>query len=137
MFAALSGDWYPLHTDREWASATRFKQRIAHGMLILSVATGLMEFTPGVVTAFYGMDKVRFVSPVFIGDTISLELQLTGKSDKDENNGVVTAELNILNQKNKTVVHAVLNLLIAKSTDSAKVNNGRLSETSPNPAKPG
>ena len=115
MFAALSGDWYPLHTNKEWASATAFKQRIAHGMLLLSVATGLMEFKPGIVVAFYGMDKVRFVSPVFIGDTISLEMELIEKNNKNEKSGVVTVTLNILNQRNETAVSAVLKFLLAKS----------------------
>lgn len=114
-FASLSGDWYPLHTNKEWASATVFKQRIAHGMLLLSVATGLMEFKPGIVVAFYGMDKVRFVSPVFIGDTISLEMELIEKNDKNEKSGVVTVKVNILNQRNETVVSSVLKFLLAKS----------------------
>ncbi|MBS4030226.1 MAG: MaoC family dehydratase N-terminal domain-containing protein [Clostridiales bacterium] len=115
MFAALSGDWYPLHTNKEWASATAFKQRIAHGMLLLSVATGLMEFKPGIVIAFYGMDKVRFVSPVFIGDTISLEMEVIDKNDKDGKGGVVTVKVTIFNQRNETAVSAAFKFLLAKS----------------------
>ena len=70
MFAAFSGDWHPLHTDREWAQKGPFGQRIAHGMLTLSLATGLMVFKPGIVLAFYGIDRVRFVKPTYIQDTL-------------------------------------------------------------------
>lgn len=115
MFAALSGDWYPLHTNKEWAAATVFKQRIAHGMLLLAVATGLMDFRPGIVIAFYGMDTVRFVAPVFIDDTISLEMEVVGKTDKNEKSGILATRLTILNQRNETAVSAVFKLLLAKS----------------------
>lgn len=47
LFSAFSGDWYPLHTDKEWAAQTSFGQRIAHGMLVLSVAMGLLDMVPG------------------------------------------------------------------------------------------
>lgn len=55
-FAGVSGDFYALHTDAEYAKSTPFGQRVAHGMLVLSISTGLMEFTPGIVLAFYGID---------------------------------------------------------------------------------
>ncbi|MGB9905590.1 MAG: MaoC/PaaZ C-terminal domain-containing protein, partial [Desulfotomaculales bacterium] len=73
LFSAFSGDWYPLHTDIEYASQTPFKQRIAHGLLVLSVASGLITINPDVVYAFYGMESVRFFHPTFIGDTLYVE----------------------------------------------------------------
>ncbi len=62
-FAAFSGDWYPLHTDVEYAKKGPFGERIAHGMLVLSVAVGLMPLYEMAIVAFYGMDKVRFTAP--------------------------------------------------------------------------
>ena len=61
-FAALTWDNYPLHVDAEWASKTMFGERIAHGMLVLSYAAGLVPMQPGPIVAFYGMEKVRFFS---------------------------------------------------------------------------
>jgi len=54
-FASLSGDWYPLHCDAEYAKKSPFGDRIAHGLLILSAASGLTPLEPGPVLAFYGM----------------------------------------------------------------------------------
>ena len=87
MFSAFSGDWYSLHSDREYAKGTHFKQRIAHGMLILSVTTGLLKFEPGIVVAFYGMDKVRFTNPTFIGDTIHLNANVIDLKEKNHHKG--------------------------------------------------
>ncbi len=73
MFASLSGDWNPIHTDAEFAKKTIFGQRIAHGLLTLSVVAGLLVrlgLTERTIVAFYGIDKLRFTKPVFIGDTI-------------------------------------------------------------------
>ncbi|MED5078355.1 MaoC/PaaZ C-terminal domain-containing protein [Geobacillus stearothermophilus] len=76
-FAGVSGDFYPLHMDQEYAKRTPFGERIAHGMLTLSAATGLWMMELGVVLAFYGIDSLRFVRPVKIGDTIYVESGLT------------------------------------------------------------
>ena len=102
-FAGISGDFYALHMDREYAAKSVFGQRIAHGMLVLSYSTGLLDLKPGYVQAFYGMDKVRFVKPVFIGDTIHVELEVVAKKDR-EKGGVVTVKNEIKNQADETVV---------------------------------
>lgn len=114
MFSAFSGDWFPLHTDKEYAANTIFKQRIAHGMLILSVSTGLLHFETGIVVAFYGMEKVRFVKPTFIGDTIHLEVEVTDILDKDEKTGVVTTKVDIKKQTGETVAVNYMKILINK-----------------------
>jgi acyl dehydratase len=101
-FAGISGDFYALHMDREYAAKSVFGQRIAHGMLVLSYSTGLLDLKPGYVQAFYGMDKVRFVKPVFIGDTIHVELEVVGKKAR-EKGGVVTVKNEIKNQADETV----------------------------------
>ena len=89
-FAALTWDTYPLHVDAEWASKTMFGERIAHGMLVLSYAAGLVPMQPGPIVAFYGMEKVRFFAPTKIGDTIRVHVELKEKEERDENLGLAT-----------------------------------------------
>lgn len=113
LFSAFSGDWYPLHTDREYAAKTVFGQRIAHGMLVLSAATGLVPMNPGVVVAFYGMEKVRFTAPTFIGDTIRVEAEVVDKSDKGAF-GVITVRQEIKNQRDEVCCTAVLKVAVNK-----------------------
>lgn len=118
-FAAFSGDWSSLHTDAEWCDREGpFDGRIAHGCLTLSAATGL-EFTmfgnrQDKVLAFYGMDRVRFVKPVYIGDTIHLEGEVAALEDKDERRGVLTIQQEIKNQRGETVVALQKRLLMKK-----------------------
>ncbi|MFB4164277.1 MaoC/PaaZ C-terminal domain-containing protein [Alteribacillus sp. JSM 102045] len=115
MFSAFSGDWYPLHTDKEYAEKhTSFKQRIAHGMLVLSVAIGLQKMEPGIVVAFYGIDDLRFIKPTFIQDTIYVELEVTDLQDKDNNTGIVTTNLTVVNQNNDSLLVSTCKILVNK-----------------------
>ncbi|MEW9674817.1 MaoC/PaaZ C-terminal domain-containing protein [Lentibacillus sp. L22] len=113
-FASLSGDWFPLHTDIEYAKDTPFQKRIAHGMLVLSIATGLVELKPGIVVAFYGMDKIRFTNPTFINDTVSLEMKVTDKIDKGETAGVIVAKLVVKKQTGENVIVGGMSMLMNK-----------------------
>ena len=112
MFSAFSGDWFSLHSDREYAKGTQFKQRIAHGMLILSVTTGLLKFEPGIVVAFYGMDKVRFTNPTFIGDTIHLNANVIDLKEKGPSQGVVTVLQEVKKQTDETVAVFEMKILV-------------------------
>jgi acyl dehydratase len=111
MFAAFSGDWYPLHTDREWAAGSSFGERIAHGLLLLVVGTGFLPVRPGVVVAFYGIDELRFVAPVRLGDTIRSEFELVGREEKKEGREVLTLGLEVKNQRSEVVLKAKLRML--------------------------
>lgn len=113
MFAALSGDWYPLHVDREYAAKSPFGERIAHGMLVLSAASGLMPLTEWALVAFYGMDRVRFVAPTKIGDTIHMEAEVVEKRDKGERGGVVSYRQVVKNHRGEDLVVADFKVLIA------------------------
>ncbi len=113
MFASLSGDWYPLHVDREYAAKSPFGERIAHGMLVLSVASGLMPLTEWALVAFYGMDRVRFVAPTKIGDTVHVEAEVVEKRDKGERGGVVCYKQAIKNHKGEDLAVADFKVLIA------------------------
>lgn len=114
-FAAFSGDWYPLHTNVEFAKKTPFGERIAHGMLVLSVASGLMPLYDMAIVAFYGMDKVRFMAPTKIGDTLHVELEVVDKQDKGELGGVVTLKESIKNQRGEDAAVSTVKVLVAKA----------------------
>ncbi len=101
LFAAVSGDVNPVHLDAEFAATTPFKQRIAHGMwsgAIISAALAV-EF-PGPGTIYLGQ-SMSFRAPVFIGDTITIELEVTAKRDDKQ---FVTLACKAVNQHGKTVV---------------------------------
>ncbi len=110
-FASLSGDWYPLHTDIEYARKSSFGERIAHGMLVLSIASGLMPLTDWALVAFYGMDRVRFLKPTLIGDTIHVEAEVV-ECRKKEKGGVVNFRQIIKNQRNEAVVSADFKVMV-------------------------
>jgi acyl dehydratase len=106
-FAGLTGDWYELHTNKEWAANGPFGQRIAHGALIFSIATGLalrVDPPSDGLLAFYGLDKLRFVKPTFIGDTIHVRQTVIEKTERDEASGVITARTEVINQHEQVVV---------------------------------
>jgi acyl dehydratase len=117
-FAALTGDWYPLHTDIEYAKKGPFGERIAHGLLILSIATGLMPLYDMAIVAFYGMDKVRFTAPTKIGDTIHVELEVVEKQDKGDIGGVITLKEYVKNQRGENVALSTKKVLIGKRPSS-------------------
>jgi len=109
MFASLSGDWNELHTNAEHMKNSLFGQRIAHGMLTLSIASGLGLRTRGrpsvEVLAFLGMDKVRFVAPVFIGDTIRVEAEVVEArpSKSMHGAGILKFKNSVKNQRDEEV----------------------------------
>jgi 3-hydroxybutyryl-CoA dehydratase len=105
-FAALTGDSHPQHTDAEWAAAGRFGERIAHGLLVLSYAAGLVPFDPERVVALRRVGDAVFKAPVRIGDTIHVEGSVEDKRELDEGHGLVTCRWRVLNQRGKLVMRA-------------------------------
>jgi acyl dehydratase len=106
-FAGLSGDFVELHVNEEYAKRGPFGRRIAHGALIFSISTGLMMQMTGeleAIVAFYGVDRLRFVAPVFIGDTVRLSRRVVEKQLKNGERGVVAFENTVLNQDDKPVI---------------------------------
>ena len=114
MFAAFSGDWHPLHTDEEYSRKALFGERIAHGFLVLSIATGLMGLAEMAILAFYGMDRVRFLAPTKIGDTLHIEMLVAEKTDRNKKDGLVTFKTTIKNQKDEAVAVMDMKLLMVK-----------------------
>lgn len=105
LHAGQTGDFYPHHMDKEWCATQPFKERIAHGTLIFSVAVGMTaaEINPRAMS--YGYDRLRFIKPVFIGDTIISKITISEKRDhKKPAYGVVVEKLEVVNQRAETVL---------------------------------
>ena len=106
LHAGQTGDYYPHHMDEEWCRTQPFGHRIAHGTLIFSIGVGL---TAGVINPHamsYGYDRLRFIHPVFIGDTLHVEVRIKEKRDepKRPNHGMVVEACHVINQKGETVL---------------------------------
>jgi acyl dehydratase len=118
-FAMFSGDWHPIHTDTEYAEAdARFGARIAHGALVISVALGLVTFWPPAMKAFYGIDRLRFVGPTRIGDTLHVETEVLDIDTHGADDGVVTSRFVVRNQRGEDVLAATLKTLVAREQTS-------------------
>ena len=107
-FAALTGDWHPQHSDAEWASSSRFGERVAHGMLLISYGIGLLPLDPERVVALRGLDGLVFKRPVSIGDTIHAEARVDGVRPVDEAVAIADLALRIKNQRGATVARATV-----------------------------
>jgi len=105
-FSALTGDWHPQHADAEWAAGGRFGERVAHGMLVLSYAVGLVPFDPERVVALRGLDSVAFKRPVAIGDTIRVHTRVDAVRPLDDEHALVTFAWRVLNQHDRVVARA-------------------------------
>ena len=110
-FATLTGDTHPQHTDAEWAAAGRFGERIAHGLLVLSYAAGLMQFDPDRVVALRRVGDAVFKQPVKIGDTVHVEGEITDLREVDAQTGLVSTRWRVLNQRGKLVMMASVELV--------------------------
>jgi acyl dehydratase len=103
--AGQTGDFYPHHMDSEWCKTQEFGQRVAHGTLIFSVAVGMTAGAVNPVAFSYGYDKLRFIKPVFIGDTITCTVTISDKRDhKRPDFGIVVEHLDVKNQHDEVVL---------------------------------
>jgi acyl dehydratase len=97
-FATLTGDAHPQHTDAEWAAGSRFGEQIAHGLLVLSFAVGLLPLDPDRIVALRRVGDAVFKQPVKIGDTVHVEGQIVRTREVNSEHGLVEARLRILRQ---------------------------------------
>jgi acyl dehydratase len=120
-FAGLSGDYNQIHTDAEFAKSTPFGQRIAHGVLILSIISGLAVqtgFMEGTIIAFREIAEWKFSKPVFIGDTVHGTLEIIEtKALRRLGGGAVTLKLNVINQHTDVVMSGTWTVLIASKQE--------------------
>lgn len=120
-FGCLSGDHFYMHFDELAAKESQFGKRIAHGYFVLSAAAGLfVSPAPGPVLANYGLDTLRFINPVGIGDTIQARLTCKRKIDqgkksaKGEPQGVVAWDVEVTNQNGELVASYDILTLVLK-----------------------
>lgn len=115
-FAGLSGDFNAIHLDRESTKHGMYGQRVAHGILGLSMATGLIDrlgLFKQSMAAMLQIDEWRFVAPVFIGDTIHLELSIEHlRLTSMGTTGVVRRGLKVVNQEDVTVQQGMITVLV-------------------------
>ena len=112
-FAGITGDFDPLHMDHEFARQTPFGKPIAHGLLGLSLVAGLSSHFPCVKTlAFTKIENWEFHKPLYIGDTVYAETEVTDKQTKGRRTGYVTWHRRLVNQNGEVVQSGVLETLV-------------------------
>ena len=106
LHAGQTGDFFPHHMDAAWCATQDFGQRIAHGTLVFSVGIGLTATQINPRAMSYGYDRLRFVKPVFIGDTLYAKVAISDKRDhpKRAGHGIVVEAVTITNQRQETVL---------------------------------
>ena len=110
IFSAFTGDWNAVHADVEYAKTSMFGERIAHGMLTLVIGTGLLfrfsgnDFLPKGIIAIAGMDRIRFIAPVKMGDTIRLEGEIVEMTRISDEQGILAFKFLVKNQHNRSVL---------------------------------
>ncbi|WP_062467425.1 MaoC family dehydratase [Demequina maris] len=107
LHAGQTGDFFPHHMDAEWMKTQPAGQRIAHGTLILSVAVGMTAGDINPQSMSYGYDRIRFIGPVFIADTITVTAEITDKRPhpkRPDGPGFVDELVTARNQRGETVM---------------------------------
>jgi acyl dehydratase len=108
-WAGLTGDFYPLHVDREYAARTQFGERLAHGPMIFALAVGqvaLAGFGGDAVIAWLGADDMRMLAPVKIGDTIRVTVEVKETSaTSNPKKGIQVWRYTVQNQRDEAVMH--------------------------------
>lgn len=116
LHAGQSGDFFPHHMDEEWCKTQPFKQRIAHGTLIFTIAIGLTADFVNEVAMTYGYERLRFIKPVFINDTIKVTITIKDKKNhKKPEYGLITELVECFNQHNELVMICEHILMVSKS----------------------
>lgn len=130
-FAALSGDWSPVHCDEEFCKKTPYKTRIAHGLLGLALAEGLKFRIPEFATVRYMASlywNYRFTGPILIGDTLRVQVKIQSKREtRKPDRGIVVEYVTLRNQRNETVQEGEHGLMIYRRPPAAdcQMKNGQ------------
>jgi 3-hydroxybutyryl-CoA dehydratase len=122
VFSALTGDWHPQHCDPEWAARGPFGERIAHGMLILALAVGLVPLDPERVVALRRVSDVVFKRPVRLNEAVHVAGELTALRPIDERGGLVEFAWQVRNQDDALVARA--NVQVLWSREAAEAVHG-------------
>ena len=136
-FASLTGDFDPLHMDEEYARNSPHGQRIAHGLLGLSYLAGLNFNCPSVHTvSFIGIREWRFLKPMFFGDTIYGEAEVTDLKPTIQRRGHVVWHRQLVNQRGEVVMGGIVDTLVALSPDATTIRPTSSPPGSPPPQPP-
>ncbi len=111
LFAKCSGDFNPIHMDEEYAKKTRFGRRIAHGMLSAGLISRVLAMKLGTGGIYLGQ-TLKFLKPVFIGDTVTVEITVTSLR---EERGIALMATVVRNQSGETVVKGEATIMVAKA----------------------
>ena len=112
-FCMLTGNWIEIHSNTEYSSKTRWGERIVQGQLTFSLISGLLQFGPA-IQANYGVDKLRFLHPVKIGDTVYATGEVIAKKDKDDKFGVGTFLIKAYNQNGDVLQRSEWSILMLR-----------------------
>lgn len=129
-FAMITGDWHPIHINREYAEKSPFGERIAHGMLTLSLGGSLCMwmgpnvFVPKSFIAFLGMETIRITIPTKIGDTLHWEGTVTAMDPKSNGRGMITYSCEVKNQRDEVCVSYIHKVLVGRSPGSEPLSEG-------------
>lgn len=121
LHAGQTGDFFPHHMDAEWCATQPFKRRVAHGTLVMSMAVGMTAGDINPRAMSYGYDRVRFVRPVYIGDTLRVRAEITAKHDhkkRPEALGMVEESVTAVNQEGEVVL-ALVHLYVVEKRGQA------------------
>ena len=110
-FAALTADWHPLHTDAAWAAESPFGERIAHGLLVISAAAGLVPFDPRRVLALRALRDVTFKRPVRFGTTIAVEGSIGELRRVSDEAGIVAFRWTVVDEEGRACCRARVDVL--------------------------
>lgn len=116
LHAGQTGDFYPHHMNEEWCKTQPFGHRMAHGTLVFSVGVGMTAGMINPRAMSYGYDRLRFVRPVFLNDTLSTRVSVKEmrEDQKRPRHGIVVEALEVVNQRNETVLVAEHLLLVER-----------------------
>ena len=114
--AGQTGDFYPHHMDAEWCKTQPLGQRVAHGTLVFSIAVGMTAAAINPRAMSYGYDRLRFLKPVFIGDTLHVVVRIKERRphSKRTTHGIVTETLEATNQRGELVLACEHLLLVER-----------------------
>jgi acyl dehydratase len=115
-FAALSGDWSPVHSDEEYCKRSPYATRIAHGLLGLALAEGLKQRIPAFVNVRYMASlywNYKFTGPILMGDTIRVRVKVSSKREtRKPGRGIVVESVTMVNQRNEVVQEGEHGLMV-------------------------
>lgn len=119
----FTGDWFPIHSDIVYSEDSMFGARLAPGLMVMAIAGGLVVPPDSqAIVAQYGVDRVRYPVPTFIGDTITVRNTIVGLQDRGDGIGVVDLEWDVMNQNGRVTCNVLIRVMQAFNPALVKEN---------------